>query len=82
MRQLWPTRPKPTRPFDFVIAAFMVAATSILPGVVVFALASAAVAAVVAWTLEEGGGRSLQHHSIAQRELGLINCANTQVSLV
>ncbi len=28
------------------------------------------------------GGRSLQHHSIARRELGLINCANKQVSLV
>ncbi len=59
-------------------------ATGILPGDVVISLAftaaaaAAAVAVVAALTFVGGGGRNSQHCSIARRELGLINCANTR----
>ncbi len=56
MRQLWPTRQKPTRPFDFVVAAFMVAAMGIPPGVIVFVLAFAAVVVAAAASTFRGGG--------------------------
>ncbi len=54
------------------------AATGILLGDVVIALAFVVVAAAVMASTFVGGGRSSRHCSVARRELGLINCANTK----
>ncbi len=61
-RQLWPTRPKPTRPFDFAIAAFMVAATGVPPGVIKL------VAAVVAASILGGVGVEVRNIIVLLRE--------------
>jgi hypothetical protein len=47
---------KANRPFDFIVDACMVAATGVLPGVVVFALTFAAAAVAVAALMFGGGG--------------------------
>jgi hypothetical protein len=66
--------------FGFIPLTFPpMAAMGILLGEVAIALDGGVSSGIDVWVR---GGRSLQHHSVAQRELGLINCANTQVSLV
>ncbi len=59
-RQLWPTRPKPTRLFDFVFAAFIVAGTDVLLGDVVFALKFVAVAGAAAAAASTFGGGGVE----------------------